>query len=94
MSNEVAKSEEWKYLRAGLITASEFSNILPLKSGKYGVGRQTYMNKLITEIADRSSGDEVFGKAIEWGNTYEPVARAKYSLYLGHEIKEVPFFIS
>lgn len=88
------KSDEWKYLRSGLITASEFDNILPNKNGKYGTGRTTYMANLATQIADRSIGDEIHGKALEWGITYEPVARAKYSMYLGEDIIEVPFFIA
>ena len=56
------KSEEWRYLRSGLITASNFHKILPNKSGKYGSGRSTYMSDLVTQISDRSIGEEIFGK--------------------------------
>lgn len=88
------KSEEWRYLRSGLITASNFHKILPNKSGKYGSGRTTFMLELVSQIADRSIPDEIHGKPLEWGITYEPEARAKYSMYLGQEIKDVPFFVA
>lgn len=88
------KSEEWLYLRAGLVTASNFHKILPLKSGKYGQTRKTYMNELISQVADREPKPNITAKQMEWGNTHEPIARGKYAMILNLKIHEFPFVIS
>ena len=88
------KSEEWHFMRLGLVTASNFWKILPLKSGKYGQTRATYMNELVSQIADQEAKPNVSAKQMEWGNMHEPLAREKYAMILGLTIHEFPFVFS
>lgn len=87
-------SDEWHFMRLGLVTASNFHKILPNKSGKYSDTRKTYMRELVSQIADREPKENVTAKQMEWGHLHEPAARAKYGMILGLKIYEFPFIFS
>lgn len=89
------KSDEWHFMRLGLVTASNFWKILPSeRTKKYGDTRKTYMRELVTQIADREAKENITSKQMDWGNQHEPAAREKYAMILNMKIHELSFIFS
>ena len=82
-------SQEWKDLRSGKATASNFSDVL-MDSTK--AGYQNYKTRLILErILGKSLDDGYTNKAMQDGNEREPIARMKYEIASGNMVQEVSF---
>ena len=80
-------SDEWFKLKLGVISASNIEYILAKKGG---VGRTTYVCKLIAQIGTQEM-PEVSAKAMEWGKEHEQEARSAYAFVTGNEVNEVAF---
>lgn len=68
-------SKEWYDIRCGKVTGSCFDRVLK--------GRQTaatYMSEVLGERLTGKPSDEIKSKYLDWGNKYEPDARAAYAL--------------
>jgi len=80
-------TDEWYKHRAGLVTASAFTNAL---AGGSGLTRFTYMDQLILE---RSTGivqqNGIDNEYTRWGKLQEPSALAAYELETGYEVERV-----
>lgn len=90
-------SEEWKQARLGKITASRFKDCLPQpkskkdqEAGLLSVTTQTYVYECFAEILT-GEAKEVSGKALDWGNHYEPFAREAYEERTFTVVEEVGF---
>lgn len=80
-SDVVQGSEEWKQLRLGMVTASEFS-IVTAKGRGGGVSKQLmpHIFKLISEKWTGVPVEHYRNEFMEWGNEHEDEARAQYEL--------------
>lgn len=79
-------SNEWREMRVGMITASNFYYLMPhKKTGKPKDSRITYMNKLIAEVCT-GLPEEINAKALEWGRVNETASRAAYEFESGETI--------
>ncbi len=67
-------SSEWRMARVGRLTGSELQKVIT--GGKTA---ETYMTDLIGETLTQQPADEISSKYLDWGNTYEPAARALYA---------------
>ena len=77
------RSEEWRILRAGKVTASAISDVLAKGKTKNSEAstRVNYRAKLIAEIlTGRPSEDEYVSHNMRWGIETEPLARTAYEL--------------
>lgn len=87
-------SEEWFEARLGHMTGSRFQDIMPSEKAKkeWTDGQLTYIRKVAAEILTGVREDSFTSKSMEWGNTWEPVARQKYSDMIMSPIRECGFF--
>ena len=79
-------SDEWKALRAGRVTASNFGKVL---AGGNGKTRRAYMLQLLAERLSGEPQDTYTNAAMEWGTQTEPRARAVYELLTGQDVEQV-----
>lgn len=79
-------SQDWLNLRAGVVTASNFSAVI-----SKGQMRKTYMMKLAAERLTGQLGDNFTNSAMEWGTEHEPQARANYEFETFNSVEEVTF---
>ena len=79
-------SDEWKELRAGRVTASNFGKVL---AGGNGKTRRAYMLQLLAERLSGEPQETYTNAAMEWGTQTEPRARAVYELLTGHDVEQV-----
>lgn len=95
-------SKAWFRARAGKFTGSKYPALMKkgkAKSDNWGltaiaVVKQVYIERDLTDIGMRLYIDEMFGKNFrqtEWGNTYEPEARAVYIEKTGENVEETCF---
>jgi len=85
-------SDEWLDLRMGKLTASKFKDVLAKGRGNApGKTRQSYMYQLAAEILTGEREEGFTNKYMEWGNEWEPAARAAYQLKHGVDVQEVAF---
>jgi putative phage-type endonuclease len=95
MSELTQKSDEWYAARLGKLTASKIADATAkIKSGE-AASRRTYRAQL---VAERLTGipqgvDLSNNKAVQWGNEYEPLARAAYEAETGTLVDEVGFML-
>lgn len=87
----MALSEIQRELRAGNFTASEIHKLMGVKG--FGDTGETYILEKVAEHFGAES-PEMFSKACDYGNEYEPVAAAYYAKASGVELKETGFIIS
>ncbi len=64
-------SPEWHVLRAGIPTASEFSNIVTPAKWEPSASQERYLNALVHERRIGFSEDEFQSDDMRWGNEYE-----------------------
>ena len=81
-------SDEWLQMRAGKVTASNFSKVMAKGAGKT---RKTYLYQLAAEILTSAPIETFKNAAMEWGNECEPQARAMYEFNEDVEVEEVAF---
>jgi hypothetical protein len=84
-------TDEWKRLRLGLATASEFSSILAKGAGKT---RKTYLLKLAGERITEEPAESYSNGYLERGKVMETEARDCYALMHDTEIRRVGFIRS
>lgn len=81
-------SYDWHKMRLGVITASKAHILL---MGKTTQTYRSYLAELAAEIATKAPQDPISGKAIEWGNTNEPLAIQAYEFTYGRPVTRLPF---
>ena len=86
-------SDEWRKLRAGLPTASEFHDVIAKVGPRGGIpkGRQKLMWRLAGEILTGEPEDTYQNADMQRGKDREAEARAWYELDQGVETKQIAF---
>lgn len=79
-------NEQHKQVRLGRVTASQVSKILGKDDEKFTQTGESYLYEVAAQILTGQTSEEVFNKALDWGNTYEPEAVAR----LQREYPELP----
>lgn len=97
------RDNAWFELRAGKFTASQIYNLMgerSLKSNKDGSqlnhwsdGAQTYIFKKVSE-SFQVYEEEVYSKALAWGNDNEEYAKKHYSEAFSCELEDRAFIVS
>lgn len=86
------RSEEWRYLRCGKVTASEIANILAKVKKGEPAGRVNYRAQIIAEVLTHTPQDSGYvSPAMQWGIDQEPFARAAYEVERNAIIDSVGF---
>lgn len=86
---------EWRAVRAGIPTASEFSTVLASgRGGGESKTRKTYLYKLAGERITGEPAENYSNGYMERGHALEGEARDLYSLIQGVEAKQVGFIRS
>lgn len=82
-------SEEWKQSRFGYVTGSRFADVQwnKRKRGELTLTSERYMLDLIGEHLTQKPASTVKTFAMEWGNTYEPLARQEYERLTGKSVR-------
>jgi hypothetical protein len=79
---------EWKALRCGKFTASNFDKLF---MGKSTLGYQTLINTIVYERLTLDIPDSYSNKDMERGIELEPIAREAYELETFNKVKQVGF---
>ena len=94
----VQGTEEWLQLRAGIVTASEFSQVLAKGKGKTKEGEpkesKTRRTLMLKKAGERITGDPMdtySNKHMERGTEQEGVARDLYVVHSGNVVTECGF---
>ena len=93
ISDSEQRSEEWYAQRLGKFTASRFGDLMTNGRKKDEVLGQTAISYIYEKAAELLTGQrtEIFGKALDWGNEYEPICKTYYSELRGVTIEEIGF---
>ncbi len=95
----------WHILRQAVFTASNAKHLVTTKRGakgvEYGVdyviappstvGRKTYMEDLVAQVAAPSIPEDIPAKPLMWGKDNEPYARDGYEALTFNTVTEIPF---
>ena len=82
----------WYAARAGIPTASEFSNIITPKNGSYSKSAEKYANRLVAEIYMREPIQKDFVSFdMERGKILEQMASDAYEMVVGEKTKIAGF---
>lgn len=81
-------SDEWRDLRSGLVTASEFSQVLAKGQGKT---RRTLLLKKAGERITGNPSESYSNNHMERGHEQEGIARELYVKHSGNEVTECGF---
>ncbi len=82
----------WFDLRAGMITASRFKNLITATTLKPAASARTLENQIVAETVLRGKCQDFVGNShTERGNILEPAARSELSYLLDKSIQEVGF---
>lgn len=84
-------SKEWVDERLGVVTASEFSNIITPARGDYSKSATTYMHKLIAELITGKETTGFMSRWMERGTELEDEARRYYEFVNEVTVKQVGF---
>jgi YqaJ-like viral recombinase domain len=87
-------SEEWRKLRCGIPTASEFHRIITPKKWEPAAGRRSYQVELITEMLLGMPLDGGVTPAMLHGKDWEPKARAAYEALHGVDVETCGFCLA
>ena len=79
---------EWLETRLGKFTASKCKELL---SKETTIGYQNLVNEVVAGQLFKVAQETYISAAMDWGNTYEPVARDRYILETFNEVVEVGF---
>lgn len=77
------RSEEWRALRCGLVTASRCCDVAAItKKGEEGAARRHYRAEVISERLTNIPADlnRYVSREMQWGIDKEPFARAAYEM--------------
>lgn len=82
-------TEAWKQSRFGYVTGSRFADVMTNARSKSGLSQtaERYMLDLIGEHLTQKPASTVKTYAMEWGNTYEPLAREEYERQTGRTVR-------
>lgn len=86
--NVAQGSDEWKKARLGVITASEFDQIIT-PSGSKSASANKYMGKLIAEHLTNEQQDNYVSDDMAMGNELEPKARLFFDAIKGIKVDTV-----
>jgi len=81
-------TEEWKMIRLGIVTASNFAKVLSKKSG-----RDTYMMRKLAEMQQGRYVEGYHNQAMENGNEHEANARKYYDDWKGIQLVDRVGFV-
>jgi putative phage-type endonuclease len=84
-------TDEWKKLRAGVITASKLHNVISAVRGDYSKSAGKYAIKLISERITGEIDGEYSNSTMERGIIMEEEARNWYEFNTGREVRQVGF---
>jgi len=95
--SKTQRSPEWYTQRLAKFTASEFHKLMASgRNGQmFGKTALGYINDKVAEIITNGTildYKKIDAKSLEWGNTWEPVAKEKYFLKSGKMITDCGFF--
>ena len=93
ISDTQQKTDEWHNQRMRKFTASPFGELMTNGGNKAAVLGPPRISYIYEKAAELLTGQrtEIFGKALDWGNEYEPICKAYYSELRGVTIEEMPF---
>lgn len=83
-------SSEWKWLRMGLPTCSQFHRIVTA-TGKKSSQWMDYISELVSEQSSEYPPNFMGSEAMERGRMMEPRARAAYEIITGNETTDCGF---
>jgi hypothetical protein len=87
------RSDEWRLIRAGKVTASRISDVLAeIKKGEAAV-RRNYKAEIIAEILTGLPAENYISKEMQWGIDNEPFAQAAYEIAKDVTVDNVGFAI-
>lgn len=91
--NVIQGSPEWRELRLGIPTASEFERLITPKEWKptKGETRRKYKVELLTELILGRPLDLITTASMQHGTDWEAKARAAYEMVQGVEVQQVGF---
>lgn len=78
----------WQRCRAGVVTASKAHYLL---MGRKTLGRASYLDSLVSQVATGLIPDEIKAKPLQWGKDHEDTAREAYSAATFEIIEEEAF---
>jgi putative phage-type endonuclease len=84
-------SDAWFAAKLGKSSASRIKDIVAKTKSGYSTSRQNYAAKLMLERITGRREETYVNSAMEWGVTYEPLARMAYSIATGNDVEEVGF---
>lgn len=86
-------TDEWFNSRLGRATASHFADIMANgRGGGESAGSINYRAQLVAERTSGQKAETYKSKEMQWGNDMEPLARLKYVLQSGNDVRESGFF--
>lgn len=91
--NHPQGSDEWKQARAGLATASRYTDIMAKTRSGYAASRKNYMAELVIERLTEQPTETYASAAMVWGTETEPVARLAYQLETGNDVEETGLWL-
>lgn len=92
MEDVIQRTDAWKALRLGKVTASKVAGIVArVKGGGYAASRRNYMAQLVCERLTGKPTEGYSDAAMQWGTDQEPFARDAYSARTGELVTEVAF---
>jgi putative phage-type endonuclease len=83
-------TDEWLEVRRGVITGSNFSKVFT-SAGKASSSCSSLVNQLISENLTKKPTETFKSDAMQRGNDLEPVARAKFELITGLDVRQIGF---
>jgi putative phage-type endonuclease len=85
------RSDEWKQIRLGKVTASRIADATAKTKTGWGASRANYMAELLSERLTGTPREGFTNAAMQWGIDMEPQARRVYEFMEGADVHEVGF---
>lgn len=82
---------EWLAERVGCITASAVADMMAKTKTGESASRATLRAKLVCERLTGKPATSFSNAAMQWGNEWEPIARAKYEVQFDRSVDQVGF---
>lgn len=82
---------EWLAERAGCITASAIADMLAKTKTGESASRAALRAKLVAERLTGKPATSFSNAAMQWGNEWEPIARAQYEVRFDRSVDQVGF---